>query len=93
MTEKKYDSVIDIKPGDIILVPNYHWLLFVTKDLKLMYLTSEYTIDRHLPEDLKSIEQDIDLGKDTTYLWDIKFHILGNIKDLITLAIGYKFND
>lgn len=94
MIEEYWGSIENIKPGDIIICPDIRWLLYVTQDLKLVFLTTDWQDFHHsVPVSLSSIVYDGAHGRGVNHLTDVRFRILGNIADIITLATGYDFND
>jgi len=78
------NTVRDIKAGDIIYSPIESWLIFVTEDMKLVWLST--TTSRFEPIHLGSVLQDVGKLREVTHLNSSKFFILGNIKEMIKLS-------
>ena len=78
------NKVSDIKSGDIIYSPEEGWLMFVTEDMKLIWLSTNTRQFEAIH--LTSMYNDRSSKREITHLDTSKFFILGNIKKLIQLS-------
>ena len=74
----------DIKKGDIIYSPEEGWLMFVTEEMQLIWLSTNTRQFEAIH--LTSIHNDRSSKRAITHLDTSKFFILGNIKELIQLS-------
>jgi len=77
-------KVSDIKAGDIIYSPLEEWLIFVTGDMKLIWLSISTV--RCEAVHLSSVLNDEKAKREVTHLGTSEFFILGNIEELIKLS-------